>query len=374
MRSWAVFDVSKNWVILAPASVPAAWNAVDELAFYIGLLRDRAGLGKNQPPVEDAETASPLAGVPIILIGVTAAARDRNGFAWRIGQDRIEIQGDSIRGLWNAVFSFLSTLNIRWPEPEQEELPPPPTAGVYPLGKNRNYCHSASSVQDRRRLIVDERLAAKERALLIRWAARNQYDALIFSLAAKGLWNKARSGRGIRLETERYALILEAGGRDLSYLLPRRLFFFHQNMFRMDYGRRVKEHHFCATNPKTIRLIKITAEKLFVRAMAGMNAQPFFRSRTGSKVVQPPAVVPVFHLWPDRDHERTWCACPACRAFSPEEQNRIAINSVADVLAGLDPQARLSYFEAPAEISGNPADVPAVSIAPRANTFSLSLC
>ncbi|MDR1575636.1 MAG: hypothetical protein LBS37_06485, partial [Treponema sp.] len=68
------------------------------------------------------------------------------------------------------------------------------------------------------------------------------------------------------------------------------------------------------------------------------------------------AAAPVFHLWPDQGHEKTWCACPDCRAFSPLEQNRIAVNSAADVLADLDPRARLSYLEDPLETSaGRPA-------------------
>jgi hypothetical protein len=109
----------------------------------------------------------------------------------------------------------------------------------------------------------------------------------------------------------------------LSHLVPRRYFFLHRDFFRMEKGKRVKNFNFCPTSPEAIRLIKGEAEK-------------FFRSRPE---------VQVFHLWPDRGHEKNWCACPACRAFTPEEQNRIAVNSVADVLMEINPQARLSYYE-----------------------------
>ncbi|MDR2435462.1 MAG: hypothetical protein LBD47_12980 [Treponema sp.] len=343
-----VFDISKKWLILAPASVPAARGAADELASYIGLLRSRAGLAGEPPQIEDAETVSPPDAVPVILLNAAGGSPDRNGFAWRIGRDRIEIQGDSGRGLWNAVFDFLAVLGIRWPEPGWEEFPPPAPSsspGAYPLKNDRDYCPSASSVKERRRLFVGEKLKAKKRELLIQWAARNKYDALVFPLAEKNLWNKAQRGKGIYAETGRYALILEAGGRDLSCLLPRSLFFFHRDMFRMDSGGRVRESHFCLSNPKTIARIKMTAEKLFVRAMMGMDAQTVFRPGAAGEN----AATPVFHLWPDQGHEKIWCACPACRAFSPAEQNRIAINSVTDVLADLDPRAWLSYLEYPVE-------------------------
>ena len=100
----------------------------------------------------------------------------------------------------------------------------------------------------------------------------------------------------------------------------------------MDSGVRTKQHHFCPTNPQTITRIKEHAAKLFSRAMPDMAAQE-------------PQAVHVFHLWPDHGHEETWCACPACRAFTPAEQNRIAVNTAADALAELDPEARLSYLE-----------------------------
>jgi hypothetical protein len=350
----AVFDVSKKWRILAPSSSLVAWNAADELAGYISLLRGRTGLD-CRPVTEDAEKVSPPEDVPVIILNAAAESRDRSGFSWRFGRNRIEITGDSSRGLWNGVFDFLAALGVRWPKPGQEALPAPPSPDVYPLQNDRGY-HPSAAVQNRRRLVISEAARTKEREQLVRWAARNQYDALVFSLGEGSLWNRMRRSKGIYHVTERYALILEAGGADLSLLLPRHLFLLHPDMFRMDSGVRVRQRHFCPTNPKTIAQVKKQTAKLFSRAMAGMNAQ----------------AVPVFHLWPDSGHAKTWCACPACRAFSPAEQNRIAVNTAADILADINPLARLSYFEeAPeAEAGGQSADA-AVSggIAPRSNTF-----
>jgi hypothetical protein len=329
----AIFDVSKEWHILAPASVPAARNAADELAWYISLLRGRAGLDAEQPPIEDAETGSPVA-VPVILLAAAAENREQNGFTWRLGRGRLEINGSSGRGLWKGVFDFLAALGVHWPRPGEEELPSPPSPGAYPLKTDRSYFASASSASDRRRLVIREKTTKKELESLIRWAARNQYDALVFSLSETSLWNKIRRGKGIYAAIEHYALVLEAGGQDLSLLLPRRLFFLHRDLFRMDSGRRVRQYHFCPTNPQTITHVKAGAEALFLRALPGITAQ---------------SVKPVLHLWPDKDAEKTWCACPACRAFSPAEQYRIAVNTAADVLAGLEGRGLLSFFKPAAE-------------------------
>jgi hypothetical protein len=357
----AIFDVSKKWSILVPASVPAARNAAEELALYISLLRDRAGFGKERPLIEDAETVAPPASVPVIILNAAAESRDRNGFTWRLGKSRVEIIGDSGRGLWNGVFDFLSALGFRWRKPGMEELPVPPAPGSYSL-QNDRACHpSAASVQDRRRLVIGKQARSKEREQLIRWAARNKYDALIFSLREPFLWNRLRRHKGIYHTIERYALIVEAGGCDLSLLLSRRLFLLHRDMFRMDSGVRVRQRHFCPTNPGAITRIKDQAAKLFSRAIPAMTGT------SGDSAAMPEPPVRVFHLWPDAGHEQTWCACPACRAFTPAEQNCIAVNSAADTLESIDSQAMLSYFKDSA------ADIPAGSgIAPRNNMFGLS--
>ena len=60
----------------------------------------------------------------------------------------------------------------------------------------------------------------------------------------------------------------------------------------------------------------------------------------------------VYHLWPDRGAEDRWCACPACRAFMPREQIRLALNVLAALIGEKDPQARISFRgeeESPAE-------------------------
>jgi hypothetical protein len=95
----------------------------------------------------------------------------------------------------------------------------------------------------------------------------------------------------------------------------------------MEDGKRKKNHHFCPTSPGAIRMVEKEAGKMF--RMAGD--------------------IKVFPLWPDPGAETAWCSCPSCRAFTPQEQNRIGVNIAADVLAAMDPGALITYFEIPGE-------------------------
>jgi hypothetical protein len=124
----------------------------------------------------------------------------------------------------------------------------------------------------------------------------------------------------------------------------------------MEEGRRVKQYNFCPTNPGTISLLKREAAAAFKK---GTRTEESVRT---------------WHLWPDRGHEKTWCSCPACRAFTPEEQNRIAVNAAADVLAEIDPGARLSCFPENIEENGanNNQDTLEPKLPLRPNVFILN--
>jgi hypothetical protein len=112
----ALFDVAQKWIILVPFRIPAARHGAEDMAHYIDVLRSRAGLTMEKTPIEDADTAAPSDSVPIILLNPGDDSRDRNGFTWRAGKKRIEIYGDSDRGLCNGIFDFLAGLGFRWPE------------------------------------------------------------------------------------------------------------------------------------------------------------------------------------------------------------------------------------------------------------------
>jgi hypothetical protein len=329
------FDVSKEWIILVPPDMPAVEKAAGDLARCIGLLRGQAGLPAKPADREDAFGPAPAEAAPVIVLNCENGGRERNGFTWRTGADRVEIYGESDRGLCGGIYDFLSKLGVRWPAPGREELPSPRADrnGGYSLAASGAYepsGYSGNAPVPWRRFIPAKKSRAfspKNREAWVQWAARNKYDALCVSLTDLLSRRFRRGWEGLRKLADEYALALEAGGWELSLLVPRRLFFFHRDFFRMEEGGRKGQYNFCPTNPDTIGIIKSEGEKYF-RALEGIS---------------------VFHLWPDKGAEAAWCSCPTCRAFTPAEQNRIAVNAAADALASVKPGAFISYYEKPDE-------------------------
>jgi hypothetical protein len=338
------FDVALDWVVLIPPAVSGAETAGNELARCIEALRKQSGLAQAVP-VEDASAGAPPDTVPVILLNAGGEDRNQNGFSWRAGGDRVEIYGKSGRGLCNGTFDFLSALGISWPEPDRERLPPFNRAHpyIYDLSRARSFRPSDPDRIRRRRLFFRSLPLTRESEPRIRWAARNGIDGVVFPLGKEAYASTLFGGscRETLMSTANsYALALEAGGGDLSLLVPRRLFRSGRELFRMDGGERKKDRHFCSTNPEAIRILKREAGEIF-------QAHP---------------KTDVFHLWPERDHETDWCSCPACRAFTAGEQNLIAVCAAADALAELRPGALISYFD-PSEEPGE--------IVPRPNMFRL---
>ncbi len=183
-----------------------------------------------------------------------------------------------------------------------------------------------SSKKALKRFILPPDFPLKEIDSLFLWGQENSAGAVIVPPEKADL----KSGKELRGRTKlifekasQYGFDVEAGGWELSRLVPRKYFFFNKEMFRMENGKRLKHIHFCPTNPDTIRILKHEAEKSF-RSFPEVS---------------------VFHLWPDKNYESVWCNCPACRAFSFAEQNIIAVNAAADVLAKIHSKALLSYFK-----------------------------
>jgi hypothetical protein len=329
------FDVSKEWIILVPPNIPAAEKAAGDLARCIGLLRGKAGFPAKPPALEDAAGPAPPDQAPVVVLNSEHGSRERNGFTWRSGAGRVEIYGESVRGLCAGVYDFLSKLGVRWPAPGREELPSPKADrnGVYALTASGAYepsGYGGKGPAPWRRFVPGEKdrdFSPKNREALVQWAARNKYDALCVSLKEFLSSRFRRDLAALRKLADEYALALEAGGWELSLLVPRRLFFFHPDLFRMEEGGRKRQYNFCPTNPAAISTIKAEGEKYF-RAAEGIS---------------------VFHLWPDKGGGAAWCSCPTCRAFTPAEQNRIAVNAAADALAAVNPEGVISYYETPGE-------------------------
>jgi len=362
----ANFYASKEWTILFPPDVPEVKKSAGDLARYIGLLAGRADGSVKPPVLIDAHGPAPSAEASVIVLNCENSAPQRNGFSWRAGPDRIEILGESGRGLCNGIYSFLASLGINWPAPGQETLPSPQVANlrVFHILTAFSENNADDSVFEpsnhiegnpvsaswRRLAVTDQKdisAILRESDAFLAWAARRRYDALIFPLAAfASRWTGRKIGELGKIAAE-YGITLEAGGRELSALVPRRLFLLNRDFFRMHQGRRKKDYHFCPTNPGTIEIIAKEGEKLF-RAAEGVT---------------------VFHLWEDKGPAKEsrpavsdWCSCPTCRAFTPAEQNRIAVNAAAKTLEAVNPDAWLAFFEKPGE--GN-------DIALRRNLFKL---
>jgi hypothetical protein len=358
------FDISRAWVILAPFPAPAA---AEDLARRIGALRERDGVGKDVPAIMDAAGPAPEDSVPIIVLNMENASNERGGYTWRSGQDRVEIYGDSPRGLCNGIYSFLAALGFRWPGPGQDlSAPSGPTGpGVYPLKVPGLYVRSDPSPENRRRLVIPPWISDREIPGLCYWAVWNRVDALVFSLKDRRFLRAAKTAAFAAGLEKDWGLIIERGGWDMGFLIPRSYFLFRRDLFRMEGGTRTGDHHFCPTNPESIRLVRQRMAALFERGEAWRGAARANANLPGAG----PEPRRIYHLWPDRGAEHLWCACPACRAFSPREQIRLVVNTAAAFIAEKDPQALVSCREQ----EENPAEqLPGGSeITPRPNVFVL---
>jgi hypothetical protein len=294
----------------------------------MGLLSALNG-GRPEPPrIVKAFDQMPGETVSVIVLNCGSTILQRNGFAWRARPERVEIFGESERGLCNGIYSFIAAMGISWPEPGEEKLPKA-GAGLAYNNAGEPSRHEENPLASYRRFVPAGKselgVMLKNSEAFAAWAGRSRYDALVIPLAA--FVSTGQEIKQLEKFAGEYGIALEAGGYDLSSLLPRKNFFLHRDYFRMEDGKRKKDHHFCPTNPDALSLINKEAEELF-RAARGVK---------------------VFHLWPDKGAETAWCSCPTCRAFTTQEQNRIGVNAAADILATLNPNALITFYEKPGE-------------------------
>ncbi|MDR2398271.1 MAG: DUF4838 domain-containing protein [Spirochaetaceae bacterium] len=336
------FDVSKAWEIHIPPGRPVIKKSAEDLIHYLKLLRNQAGLSLKPPVIQDQDTPMDCRH-PRIFLQSELNGPDHTGFFWHIEKSRIEICGESDRGLCNGVFDFLKALGLSWPDLDHEVLPPAHNLNPQEYLPKETYGERrAQDTPIRRRVLLERHYPASRWKSLLLWAVHNQIDTAVFSLyAGRGMRGYPHFSKELGDLVEKYALTIERGGWDLSIFVPRRYFLFNREMFRMDSGKRDGKINFCPTSPEAINLIRRKAEEIF-------RAYP---------------ETAVYHLWPDQGHERSWCSCPTCRAFTLEEQGRIAVSTAADVLAEINPRGRISFYE-PSPGRGD--------IAVRPNLFKIS--
>ena len=305
-------DVSKNWVISAAKSCAAA--SVKDLAAVIAALRRKAGCAGGAPECFDAESGAP-ADAAEIIVNCDLGSR-KNSFAWRAGAERIEIYGHSLRSLDNAIFDFIAALGVHLDGAQGLTLPQPVAAAVYALQKKSEHTHHDAA---QKTLCIKQIHNYIETRTLILWAAHHSIDEIILSLQPRCSEKEQKMLEKLCAE---YHLEIARGGHELALLVPRKLFLLHRDLFRMDEGRRKKDYNFCASNHKTQAVIK-------------QHATRWFNKYYGTKK---------YYFLPEGGFEQdSWCSCPACRAFSFEEQNMMAINSAADALATIDTEAYIYY-------------------------------
>ena len=300
------FDVSKHWVILAPRRRPSA-DLIEGVAARE--LADRLGYLRGIPiPILPADSPAPSESTPIIVLNAGNAS---NGFSWRAGEERVEIYGDSPKGLLNGVFDFLRSLGFGWDG--SVRLPPAAKNGGesaparLPLAKSGAYEKAPDGDWPR----VVERAGGETPEGQVMRAAWSGADAVLLG---------GKREKGARRLAAEYGLFVEAAGPRPDSLLSKLLFPFRADLFRMESGRRRTDRCFCPTNPQAA-------------ALAARQAARFFKR-------SPRADIYRFVLEGD-PAGRAICACPSCRAFSPAEQAILAANAAAVALEETAAEARL---------------------------------
>jgi hypothetical protein len=189
-------DLSRGWRLVADRREPEIALAGEELEAALG------------PPGEE--------GVEIVL---ASAGRAGDGFRRRTTPGRLELDGESPRGLLFGVYATLEELGARWPWPGEEERP-----------------RTRASVEEEREsvpalpgrcLVLGERALVEDAERWIVWAARNRLNSVFVHVstaprpagaAPEAAW-RGRRGRAVALARER-GMTIEHGGHLLPELLP----------------------------------------------------------------------------------------------------------------------------------------------------------
>ncbi|MCX7655371.1 MAG: DUF4838 domain-containing protein [Treponemataceae bacterium] len=348
------FNTSLPWHIVTP-SVPegSLQRALEILSLILTApstefpVPDTKKHRHQFSPFVYAPTDSPPPGGLILLDWNNNPEDERHGFSWRIGKERIEIHGTSPLGLSRGIYHFLRSQGYYLNPPGSGE-----TLRLYrknsTSGLSSYHEGGTTDLRQKKRLFLGNVEYERQGLEWIAWAAWEGFESVIIypeeELFSLETVEEQFSGRRKKLleAASFYGITIEEGGYCLSRLVPRRLFRTNKELFRMESGKRVRERNFCPTNPETLAIL----------------------ARQGRRFFQLRPEIRVFHLWPDQGEGHQWCACPTCRAFSPLEQELIAINSLAAVLQEILPGAFLSYLHPEGEET---------TLSVRPNVFALPL-
>ncbi len=306
-------DLSRGWRIVSPSADPVAACATAELAETLARITGGPFLVGDEA----------LGGVP--TLNLSHGEGEVDGFSWQAGPEQVVLRGDNPRGLLYAVYGFLEALGCRWVAPGAEgERLPQGTRFKLPATLARQ-----QAALPGRCLIVGHYAFMQAIEEWIVWAARNRLNTiflhviegpLAFGAAPEWQW-QAHKARAVPLARQR-GMTIEHGGHGLAALLPRGRFKALPEAYRYHAGRRTPDHNFCPSSAEGMAIVR-------------RNAEAHFRAHPE---------VDVFHLWPDDIPGGGWCGCERCRSYTASEQALLAINAVAEVLAEVDPAARIGFL------------------------------
>jgi hypothetical protein len=262
-------------------------------------------------------------------------------FSWQATADRIEIRGEGRRGVLHGVYHFLAILGCYW-------LAPGDLWTVLPAGQQFDIPAKGEAAPAfvGRCLIIGHHAFMKDVNAWIVWAARNHYNDIFLHLAADDVGGGSvpewfwvvHQEEAVRLMRQR-GMTIEIGGHGLPSLLSRKLFRQMPEAFREENGRRTPQYNFCPSSEAGMNIIR-------------QNARTYFAARPDYDV---------YHVWSDDIPGGGWCRCARCAGYSASDQLLLAINTLADVLAEQNPDAKIAF------IAYLDSEAPPGKIQPRTN-------
>lgn len=272
-----------------------------------------------------------------IVIDAGDAAGD--GFTVSVSAGRLVLHGANPRGALNAAYWLLEEVGFLWVEPAERGICYQPRS--LPAGE---YVQTAAF--PRRTLILGGDAYHNDWPDWLAWASRNRYNDLFFHdtppsvrrdpprplpvtreeyLADSAGWmfeRWAADGPAIAAAAREHGMTLQFGGHHLPAFIRREAFEDHPEWFPVRKGQRDPRYNLCPTCPDALDELRRGAEVFFAR-YPGAD---------------------VYHAWADDIWGGGWCSCESCDGLSPSDQALIATNAVADVLARVQPDARIAHL------------------------------
>lgn len=310
MEKYVQLDLGRTWQITTDGEIGLAGKtAVFDLHHTLQNIANRS--------VTTQSGDSPT-------IEIKSTGGSGEGFHWQASPDHVLLQGNGSRGVAHAIYHFLQMLGCHWLAPgELWTVLPTQAQATIPASGSQTPTFAG------RCLIIGHHAFMKDVNDWIIWAARNRYNNIFLHLAPNDVgggsvpdwfWQVKRA-EAVKLLRDR-EMTIEIGGHGLPSLLPRKLFRQMPETFREENGRRTKRYNFCPSSEAGM-------------AMVRQNARTYFAARPGYDV---------YHVWADDIPGGGWCNCARCAGYSASDQLLLATNTLAEVLADLEPTATIAYI------------------------------